>query len=117
MRPVVDVELPDEDPEAVELVAAASPSAGAFSVDLDRLTVLDMMDLEDELGIGLAELKDALAKKDARLGRILAHMVWFEMRRADPSITLRQAAASVSLMALAGEDDPGKSAAGLTTSA
>lgn len=69
--------------------------AGGFS--LDELTILDIMDLEERLDLGIGEIEDVLSDPKARKGRLMAELAYVVERHTDPDITLEQAAARVKL--------------------
>jgi len=71
----------------------------AFTFDLDTLTVLDVMDLEETLNMPLGMMLEAVNSDDKPKGRIMAAMVWVTKRKDHPGMTLEEAAASTPLSA------------------
>ena len=82
------------------------PTGDAFVFDLDSLTVLDVMDLEETLNMPLGTLLDAVNSDDKPKGRIMAAMVWVSKRRTNPGMTLEEAAASTKLSAFRVDESP-----------
>lgn len=78
-------------------------SAGV-GFDLEALTVLDVMDLEESLGMSLTEIGEAMQDPASPKGRLMAHLAWINARHDDPDISLQDAARRVTVKSFAADN-------------
>lgn len=68
-----------------------TPADTPLAFSLDSLTLGELEELEDRLGMGLEEITEAIGSGAGRSTKLLRALVWLTRRREDPSFTWEQA--------------------------